>query len=96
MLTKTDEIRTDSGCFDYNKDQTQITQKDKIVVWYCHGDNGPYQRWTYENGMMRHLNSSQCVELQKDLNHSLVMRNCDSKNKYQQWKWSKPAKKLVN
>jgi hypothetical protein len=92
MMTKIGEIRKDDECMDHNKDQVEISQRDRIVTWYCHGDNGPYQKWAFEKNMIRHVNSSRCMELLNDANHSLVMRTCDEKNENQLWQWIKPVK----
>jgi hypothetical protein len=95
MLTKLGEIKKDPLCIDYNKDRTDVEDKTRIYTYYCHRDNPfPYQKWSFENGLLKHEGTGLCLELNRTHHEFLNMRQCNILNKYQRWKWPKRVPKL--
>lgn len=47
MLSRSGEIRRDSGCLDFSGGINDANKEDKVVVYPCHGMKGN-QQWTYK------------------------------------------------
>ena len=91
MMTKNDEIRLDDLCLEFAGGLTDLGVKEKIVSMNCH-NKGAYQKWTYENGLIKH-DSGFCMELSQD-KVSIFMQECNPSNTHQLWKWKKRDTKL--
>jgi hypothetical protein len=95
MLTKDGAIQKDPLCIDYNKYRTDIADKTRVYTYNCNREGAfPFQKWSFENGLLKHVSTSLCLELNSTHHEFLNMRECDVKNKYQRWNWSKRIPKL--
>jgi hypothetical protein len=94
MLKDNGLIQKDAICMDFNPDRKDQSERNKIFTWPCHED-GVYQKFTYENRMIKHLDTSLCIEVSENNHEMLFMKPCDQMNKFQKWKWAKREKRTI-
>jgi hypothetical protein len=94
MMRENGFIQKDTICMDFNQDRKDTNERNKVFTWPCHND-GVFQKWSHENGMIKHLSANLCLELSENNNEMLFMKPCDQMNQYQKWKWARRERKVV-
>jgi hypothetical protein len=96
MMSGNGQIRRDPLCFDYNSKRNDVDDSSRVYMYYCREEGEiPHQKWSFENSLIKHVDSGLCLEMNK-ANHKLLnMRICNSTYNYQKWIWPSRAPKLV-
>ncbi|KAL3832577.1 hypothetical protein ACJMK2_024210 [Sinanodonta woodiana] len=85
LLSTENEIRRDSGCWDY------VGGSAEIKLFGCHGQRGN-QEWIYrDDETIYHPGSRRCVELSWD-GKNIMMKEC-SNHVLQKWLWKRVSAK---
>jgi hypothetical protein len=81
-------MRRDEWCLEYFAEEAEYSELyRKPSMQAC--DGGTDQLWFYEDDVVKHVQSSLCIELTGKNLTEVFMNTCDQENGNQVWKWRK-------